>query len=141
MVTQPFKDMKAEMEETTKRATMYALRATGRKAIEVAKSRAPVYPGSQNQSPYADSRAAAEAGTLRRSIHNAKNIKEDGGTYLLTVGPRGGVTRAKGAGARGVQLYAPKTEAMYGYMANAVNAGDLTAEYEEALAQGYGKFR
>ena len=120
---------------------MYALRATGRKAIEVAKTRAPVYPGSQNQSPYPDARAEAESGQLRRSIHNAKDIKEEGGTFRLTVGPRGAVTRAKGAGARGVQLYGPKAEAMYGFMANAVKTGDLTAEYEKALAQGYGKFR
>ena len=130
-----------EMEDVTKSATFYALREAGRKLQAVAKVRAPVYKGALNESPYGDAQAKAESGQLRDSIKNARRIKNDGGSYSLSVGPFGKVTRAKGSGARGVQLYRGQVEEMYHYMASGFNGVDLPAEYEKALAEGYRRFK
>lgn len=140
IVKTAFDGVMAEIGENTERATMYALRETGRKIGERARAVAPVYPGPRNQSAYTDARAQAEAGALKRSIHNSKNIKNDGGTYSMAVGPFGAVTR-KGGGARGVQLYRGQAEALYGYMAAGFTGADIAAEYQKALAVAWGKFR
>ena len=141
MAAKPFYDFKKHVAKTTEDATMYALRETGRHIIERGRAGAPVYPGSQNQSQYPDARAQADAGALRRSIHNGKVIMRADGYYSLKVGPMAKVTREKGHGARGAVLYAQQMERLYGYMAAAVKSADLRAEYQKALSVGYGKYR
>ena len=135
-ITAPFIEAKTRIEHTTNAATMYALRATGRKIIARAKESAPEYPGSQNQSAYPDTRAQSEAGQLRRSIHNGKEVERVGGRYQLRVG-----VMAPPKGKRGAVFYSKQTEGMYGYMARAFAEGNLAEEYRKALAVGFAKYR
>src|ERR1700730_16238390 len=82
MITAPFTDAMAEMDKVQDRATMYALRATGRYLGRVAKAKAPVDHGT-------DPRATAESGNLKKSIRNSKRLTNAGGQYSMKVGPFG----------------------------------------------------
>lgn len=159
--------MTDEIPVVTKRATMYAVRATGRAIARAAKSRAPVYKGT-------DPRATAESGNLRKSIKNARRLRTDGDIYELKVGPFGtkkqgtavvrydshgntaGYARATGHNAirtgsgghstegqvRGVQLYRGQMEDLYGYMRTGIELGDATAKeiFEAAYAKAWAKW-
>ena len=145
MDVQPFTDLKEHMEEVAERATMYALRETGRKIIEVAAPSAPVYEQTVTKATdkrksytYVDSRV--EPGLLRRSIHNAWNIKHSVEDYSLKVGVMGQVTGEKGHGKRGAVLYAKQEERKHGFMRRAIDAVDLGRIYNESLANGFRKF-
>jgi hypothetical protein len=144
--------MTVDIKDPTRRATMYALRATGRYVARVAKSKAPVYRGNS------DPRAMAEKGNLRRSIANARRLSSTDDAFELKVGPFGtkkkgtGIVRygkVQGGGAlaainaakngrtfsrkngestagevRGVPMYRSKMEAKYGFMVAAVSAAE-----------------
>lgn len=153
-VTKPFEDAMDDIRRTdgaADRATKYALRATGRAMVRVAKANAPVYKGT-------DPRAVAEKGNLRRSIANARKLTGDAATgYTLKVGPFGtkkkgtdvrrtGPSRREGGTSgqvRGVPLYRAKMEAKYGFMAAAVGMGDAAIRqiYEDAMAKALAKYR
>lgn len=124
-----FYTMTDEIGPMTKRATMYAMRATGRLIARTAKAKAPVYKGTD------DPRAIAESGALRKSIRNARRLDDLGGIYELKVGPfgtkRAGTAvkrhgKSKGQ-VRGVQLYRQQMEEMYGYMELGIAAADADA--------------
>jgi hypothetical protein len=154
--TSAFDAMTVEIKDPTKRATMYAMRATGRYLARIAKGNAPVYKGS-------DPRATAESGNLKKSIKNAKRLTSAGDTYSLKVGPFGSkkqgtaVVRHGKAGphssvkdgtstkgqVRGVPLYRNKMEEKYGFMAGAIAAADSDATkaiYEAAYAKAWAKW-
>ena len=131
LVTKPFNDAMVEIRLTKDRATMYALRETGRRLVAGAKSRAPVYSGTDER---------VVPGMLRDSIANSRKIERDGESFGLHVGPFGSVTRAKGHGARGVQLYRSKEEARTGFMRSSFASADLAHVYEAALAEGFGRY-
>jgi hypothetical protein len=99
-LTAPTRRAIAERTLRVDRATMYALRAVGRDVSRQAKAHAPVL-----------------TGTLRKSIRNARTLKREGIVYVLTVAPRGSVSRTGGGGATGVPLYRGQMEELYGYMA------------------------
>ena len=81
-ITKPFTDTMIDVRKTSNRATMYALRQTGRQLAKIAKAKAPVYKGT-------DKRAIAESGNLRRSIKNARRIDQLGATdFALLVAQR-----------------------------------------------------
>ena len=105
----------------TDRATMWALRETGRAVMAAARNRAPVYSGD-------DPRPVR--GALRSSIKSSRTITRAAGGYELHVTPTGTVTGKN----RGVPLYRNKMEAKYGYMAAATAAGSAAAQaaFEEA---------
>jgi hypothetical protein len=169
MVTAPFKESLAEMDKQERRATMYALRATGRSTQRAAKSVAPVYHGT-------DPRAMAESGNLKKSIRNSKRLIYAGGKYALKTGPfgtktagtlvvrhgtRGGFAidslTAKHLGiegpsvkkgestkgqVRGVLLYRSVQELNYGYMGTGVFAGAgsvMQGIFEDAYAKAFAK--
>jgi hypothetical protein len=160
MVTAPFTDAMGRIDKATDRASMKALRATGRYVQQTAKEQVPVYHGT-------DPRAVAESGNLKKSIRNAKRITRDGdafelkvapwgseakGSQIITHGTRGGhaidsltaahlgivgPSMAKGemtkGQIRGVMLYRGMQEMIYGYMAYGVLAGQggMRAKFEE----------
>jgi hypothetical protein len=145
MLTGPFNDSMDEWNHAADKATMYALRATGRYIGRAAKAKAPVYNGT-------DPRAQAESGNLKKSIKNAKRlIKLGPSDYSLKVGPFGSkkagtaVTRS-GAGKgqiRGVQLYRSAQELRYGYMAAGVavaGSGEARSIYEAAYEKAFARF-
>src|ERR1039458_3000348 len=124
LFTEPFKAMVDDTKLATDKATMYALRATGRYIAKVAKASAPVYSGP-------DPRATEESGNLKKSIANARGLASvGGGAYELKVGPFGSskkdtATKRHGKSkgqVRGVQLYRAQMEVQYGYMAAGMNA-------------------
>ena len=161
--TEPWDEMQAEIKTASDRATMYALRATGRAVRAAARGAAPVYKGS-------DKRATAESGNLRNSIKASRSLTRIGdGTYQLTVMPVGSVKQgtavsrygnkaarastlarrsAQGSGrsssgeVRGVPLYRRQMEEKYGYMKAGINVGlaDARAVYEEAYAKAFAKY-
>lgn len=169
MLTAPFKAEMTEMDRVQAKATMFALRSTGRYIQRAAKAKAPVYHGT-------DPRAVAESGNLKKSIRNAKRLTSAGGMYSLKVGPfgtakagtqvirhgtRGGLAidsltakhlNIKGpsmkAGestkgqVRGVLLYRGKQESIYGYMEAGLSAVDSGARgiFEAAYAKAFARF-
>ena len=150
MDTRQFDEMAEGTVKANHKATMYAMRATGRYMVRIAKAKAPVYKGT-------DPRAMAESGNLRRSIANAKRLENAGETYTLKVGPFGTkkkgtlVTRTgksrkeggTGGQVRGVPLYRGQMEEMYGYMAAAINAGNsaaVKAIYDAAYDKAWAKW-
>ena len=146
MLTGPFNDRAKELNKVTDKATMYALRATGRYIIRAAKAKAPVYHGT-------DPRATAESGNLKKSIRNSRRLVRAGtGDYSMKVGPFGtkkagtAVTRSgSGRGQlRGVQLYRGQMEVIYGYMAAGIAVADGAAAraiFETAYAKAFERFR
>ena len=166
----PFHDAMKESHRVTDRATLYALRAVGRKGASAAKSNAPVYSG-------ADPRAQAESGNLRRSIGNSRAIVHLGtGDYSMKMGPFGrtkagtsvarhgtgvstGTARAaavhgisltsRKAGTstkgqvRGVPLYRTKVNDQTRFMQAGVTAMDAVARetFETAYAKAFQRFR
>ena len=167
--THEFTEMTDGMIEANKKATMYAMRATGRYLARTAKARAPVYKGT-------DPRAMAESGNLKKSITNAKKLVQSADSYSLKVGPFGtkkkgtdivrhgtrnghaidsrtaahlgikGPSRKAGESSkgqvRGVPLYRSKMEAKYGYMAAGIAAADAGAKeiYEAAYEKAWAKW-
>jgi len=91
LITDRFTAAMDEMNRVTDKATLYALRATGRKVVSAAKKKAPVY------TEGLDPRAAAESGNLKKSISNSRTIQHLGtGDYSMKVGPFG--RKKKGTG-------------------------------------------
>lgn len=141
VITEPWNAMQAELKVASDRATMYALRATGRSLIRAARSQAPVYSGPDPR---------PKPGDLKRSIKNGRTIKRGGGNYELHVKPVGDVrkgtavihSRKTGRALRGVPLYAPKMEAKYGYMKTGVEVGlaDARVIYEAAYRKAFAKY-
>ena len=144
-LTKPFTDAMREMDRVTDKATLYGLRAVGRKGASAARSAAPVYRGD-------DPRAKAEAGSLRKSISNSRAIVHVGtGDYSMKMGPFGrakkgtAVTRhgkSKGQ-VRGVQLYRAKVNDKARFMNAGIEAMDATAKatFESAYARAYERFK
>ena len=134
LFTEPWDEMQRELAIASDKATMYALRATGRSLIRGARAKAPVYSGSDPR---------VTPGDLRRSIKNGRTIKHGGGLYELRVSPAGNkkkgthVHKTKGSGLRGVPLYAPKMEEKYGYMQ--AGYGAAMAEVHEIYTAAYVK--
>lgn len=159
----PWKEMQAEADLLTDRATMYAIRAVGRAARAAARAHAPVYKGD-------DPRAQAESGNLKKSIKSSRRLKHIAtGVYELTVMPVGSKKqgthvqrygndaarastlakrRKRGIGAttsgqvRGVVLYRRQMEEIYGYMRAGVAFAETDALriYEEAYKKALEKF-
>lgn len=135
-----FDAMVTDIKPATRRATMYAMRATGRRLAAVAKARAPVYHGD-------DPRATAESGNLRKSIRNARRLDALGDVYTLKVGPFGSkkkgtaISRATGE-LRGVPLYRAQQEARHGFMVGAIGMADAEAKtvFEGAYAKAWAKW-
>jgi hypothetical protein len=118
MLTKPTIDAMGDMAKRTDRATMWALRETGRKIKQEARRQAPVYKGKagrvnlkhsqfrkfQKASGYkgAISNNVVISGLLKNSISSSKRFgRAPGGAYVIKVGPRGQRTH----------LYAAKIEA------------------------------
>ena len=147
-ITAPFEDVMKDSARVTNRATLYALRATGRAMGRVAKSKAPVYKGD-------DPRAQAESGQLKKSIKNSRAVIHLGtGDYSMFMGPFGSkkknshthyqnADKGKGSELRGVPLYRRQMESKYGYMAGAIAEGEATisATYGEAMAKAFEKYK
>lgn len=142
-ILEPWNEMQVELQRASDRATMYALRAVGRRVAAVARSNAPVYHGD-------DPRAQAESGNLKRSIKSSRTIKRGAGIYEMKVMPvgskkKGTAVRRHGTGrgqVRGVPLYRRKMEEKYGYMRAgfAVAEGDALAIFEEAYKKAFAKY-
>ena len=73
--TDAWDEMQAELKVASDRATMYALRATGRAVRAAARGAAPVYRGT-------DKRAMAESGNLKKSIKSSRNLTRDRRRFL-----------------------------------------------------------
>ena len=139
ILTDPIKKDLRQIDRDTDRATMWALRAVGRKVKQEARRRAPVYGGTQKSMSIHARRSvrvttggkgadgkraygnsiAIVPGLLKNSISSSRQLRKYGaGTYGLTIGPRGGH----------VHLYAAKQEARTPYMAPAheIASGQLT---------------
>ena len=158
LFTKPFTDMTVEANKVTDKATMFALRSTGRFIQRAAKAKAPVYHGP-------DPRAQAESGNLKKSIRNSKRLVKLGtGSYSMKVGPfgtkkagtaivrhgtKGALSNRKDGSStkgqvRGVQLYRGKMEEKYGYMAAGIAVADGAAAraiFEDAYAKAFARFR
>lgn len=152
-ITKGFTEHNLELTKATDKATLYALRATGRFIGRVAKKESPVYPGKLNMSNGTDPRAQAESGNLKKSITNSRRVTKIGtGDYSMKVGPFGrkkagtAVTRhgkSKGQ-TRGVQLYRGQANELYGFMQTGVRAGDGSVArkiFEDAYQKAYEKAR
>jgi hypothetical protein len=141
LITEPWDEMQRELEIASDRATMFALRATGRAVVRAARAKAPVYSGP-------DPRATAESGQYRRSIQSGRTITRGGGNYELHVKPTGSIRkgthvhRTSEGELRGVPLYAKKLEAMYGVMEAGVDDAEAQALeiYEAAYAKAFAKY-
>lgn len=118
MIVKPTTDAMADMAKRTDRATMWAIRETGRKIKQEARKEAPVYRGRagavnlrhsqfrriQKITGYKGSvgNNVIISGLLKNSIASTRRLKrEAGGAYVIKVGPRGQRTH----------LYAGKVEA------------------------------
>lgn len=102
VVTEPFQASMRQLDRDTDRATMWALRAVGRKVKREGRKRAPVYRGSRKTvSVGGGKHIPLVPGLLRASISSSRRLQRVGpGAYMLRVGPRGGH----------VHLYAAKQE-------------------------------
>ena len=150
-LTSPFRDVMKDVHHVTDKATLYGLRAVGRKGVSAARKRAPVYQGD-------DPRAQAEAGNLRKSISNSRTIVHIGtGDYSMKMGPFGrtkkgtavvrtGASRKAGGTkgqVRGVPLYRSKVNDQVGFMQDGVaEMNDVAKEtFEAAYAKAYERFK
>jgi hypothetical protein len=144
MLTKPATDAMADMAKRTDRATMWALRETGRKIKQEARKRAPVYKGRagavrmrysqfrrfQKATNYKGSIAnnVVISGLLKNSISSSRNFRrEAGGAYVIKVGPRGQRTH----------LYAAKAEARRQYMRPAYD--QVTPQMADIHARAWAK--
>ena len=169
-ITAPFQDTMKEVNRVTDKATMYGLRAVGRKGISVGRSNAPVYKGPD--------RVGVISGELKKSISNSRQLNHLGtGDYSMLMGPLG--TKKKGtrtayAGQRntagrkgaytqrfaqrtykphlktdrtdslyGVPLYRKAIGAKTGFMDTAFSAMNGVAKetFEAAYAKAYERFK
>ena len=126
------------IEKSVDRATMYAVRQTGRRVKQEAKREAPVLKGGISRKEF---RAGWEAGRfsaggktppikglLRVSIHSSKRLHQDGrGGYAVRVAPRG----------ERVHFYSGQMESMYGYMRKAYER--IAPELREVAADAWRK--
>ena len=144
-ITAPFHDTMKDVARVTDKATLYGLRAVGRKGAAAARKNAPVYKGT-------DPRAVAESGNLRKSITNSRTIVHVGtGDYSMKMGPFGrkkrgtAVTRhGKSAGqVRGVPLYRAAINDQVGFMQTGLDVMDGVAKetFETAYAKAYARFK
>lgn len=118
MLIKPTTDAMADMAKRTDRATMWAIRETGRQIKREARREAPVYKGKagtvnlrfsqfrrfQKTTGYKGSIASNVIipGLLKNSVSSSRRLKRAaGGAYMIKVGPRGQRTH----------LYAGKIEA------------------------------
>jgi hypothetical protein len=145
MLTKPATDAMADMAKRTDRATMWALRETGRKIKQEARRQAPMYKGKagrvnlrysqfrkfQKTTGYKGSinSNVVVAGLLKNSISSSKRFRrEAGGSYVIKVGPRGQRTH----------LYAAKIEAnTKAYMRPAYDA--VTPQMSQIHAAAWAK--
>jgi hypothetical protein len=112
------------IERATDRATMYAIRAGGRRVKTVAKRAAPRYAGKPRMVDVNGRKQPIKRGELRAAIGSSKRLKGGHGSYSLKVGPRG----------EHVRLYAPKQEERAPFMAPAASqvTGEMPAIAEKA---------
>jgi hypothetical protein len=153
ILTGPTKKALADIDKRTDRATMYALRAMGRKVKQEARRRAPVYKGDRATMSLKDVKAGRKAGKvashqrvgrqvhapnlvegnavvpglLKDSISSSKRFKRRGTEYGLGIAPRG--VR--------VHLYSGKAEATHHYMAAGYEAA--LHQLDEVAAKAWGK--
>lgn len=132
IVVGPTKAALADIDRRADRATMYALRAVGRKVKQEARRRAPVYKGNRSTMSLKDVKAARKAGRiasharegrnvsaanlaegnavvpglLKDSISSSKRFRREGDAYRLGIAPRG----------PRVHLYSQKIEGRSPYM-------------------------
>lgn len=117
-----------DMSRRVDRASMWALRETGRAVKTEAKRRAPVLKGAGTISRKRHKELGGGhstppvAGLLKASISSSKRLRKVGAAYVVKVGPRGDR----------VHLYAGKAEAANPYMkpaheAAAARMGDIHA--------------
>jgi len=132
ILTGPTRQAMADIDRRADRATMYGLRAVGRKVKQEARRRAPVYQGGRTTMSLKDVKAGRKAGKvashervgrkvsaknlvegtavvpglLKDSISSSKRLKREGDFYRLGITPRG----------PRVHLYARKIEARSPYM-------------------------
>lgn len=132
VATGPTRKAMVDIDRRVDRATMYALRACGRKVKQEARRRAPVYKGTRSTMALKDVKAARKAGRvasharegrkvsaanlvegnavvpglLKDSISSSKRFKKDASGYRLGIAPRG----------PRVHLYSGKAEARAPYM-------------------------
>ena len=143
--TDPWKEMQVDLQRASDRATMYGLRAVGRRVRAAARSQAPVYSGP-------DPRAQAEAGNLKKSIKSSRRLKSvASSTYEMSVMPAGSKkqgTAVKRHGSsqgavRGVPLYRRAMEERYGYMRAGMGVAEAEAGriFEEAYAKAFERYR
>ena len=106
---------RAYMDHQVDRASMYALRETGREVIAEARGAVPVL-----------------SGRLQRSITNDRQIKGGGHSFTLNTGPHGDPAF----------LYAGKIEALHPYMGPAIASaeGKLSGIFERAQATALARF-
>lgn len=141
MLTKPTLDAMADMSKRTDRATMWALRETGRQIKRESRRRAPVYKGRRATASFRLMKNLQKAGAtgpltndvvvsglLKNSISSSKRFKrEAGGNYVIKVGPRG----------QRVHLYAGKIEAQSAYMRPAYDI--VTPAMSEIHARAWAK--
>jgi hypothetical protein len=128
----PTKAALADIDRRADRATMYGLRAVGRRVKQEARRRAPVYKGTRSSMSLKDVKAARKAGRiashdrigrtvraanlaegnkvvpglLKDSISSSKRLRREGDGYRLGIAPRG----------PRVHLYSQKMEQRSPYM-------------------------
>jgi len=143
----------AEIDRAADRATMYALRAVGRKVKQEARRRAPVYKGRRATMSLKDVKAGRKAGKvatharvggtvsaknlvegnavvpglLKDSISSSKRFKREGDFYRLGIAPRG----------PRVHLYSARLEAQQPYMKPGWDVAQ--AEMEEIFVKAWTK--
>jgi hypothetical protein len=112
IITRPVTDAITAKQVRSQRATMYALRQTGRVCSAAAKAATPVYkgPGLTQKAYKTDRRGSGintpVRGLLRSSIKPTRKITDAGGAMYLRVAPRG----------LRVRLYRGKIAAQVPYM-------------------------
>lgn len=129
VITEPFKAAVDDRKKRVDRASMYAVRATARAAKQNARRAAPVYRGDNavrvstvkkarkagvnlrgeklGKGEMVEGAGQVVAGLLRDSISSSRRLRKIGGSYAVTVGPRG----------PRVHLYAAKIEDQAHFMA------------------------
>lgn len=128
VATDPTRKAMADIDRRADRATMWALRAVGRKVKQEARRRAPVLKDKtlvnvrlmkalkKAGATGGSSRSQPVPGLLKDSISSGKRLTKQGDFYRLGIAPRGDR----------VHLYSGAMEARYHYMA----AGHAAAEAE-----------
>jgi hypothetical protein len=82
------RDLK-DIDRRMDKATMWALRETGRVVKRTASRGAPRYRGPARKVTYGGNTMDLQPGMLRKSIRSSKRLKKFGDTWAMSVGPRG----------------------------------------------------